>query len=295
MKLLGKTETKFWNLVRLLKSSGKTETIVRSHNEGIDNEKEKRKNRQKREREENKTKAKTTNNGSTLKKPDGFKNKEEAGKLAKPNLFERIDREELGRVKGILKKLFPELKRAYPEAFTSENLRAFKKIYAPALRRIYGDGWLPLAVMYELFNRRAPQYGYSRKVNKNFLGLLISFVLRDSPSDFDEFYRRFVRIFRIEPQKIEVSQERKEELQDKQEEGIGLSLLNLKEFLKKKLEGKKVIYRNFIEEGIRALERMGNRWIVKCKDNVVKEYISQNFIEFLKEFLQTENIVIEGA
>ena len=203
-----------------------------------------------------------------------------------------MDQKELEKIKEVLRVILPELKRAYPEIFTSENLKIFEELYAPALRKIYGDEWLALAVMYELFNRKAPQYGYSRKVNKNFLGLLISFALKDSSSDFWEFYKKFRRVFGLGLQKVEnVGQK---EQQGEQSEP-GLSLSDLKEFFKRKLKDKKTIYTMFIENGIKALEKVGGKWVVRCKDSITRDYVSNNFMDFLKEFLKSENIEIEGA
>ena len=278
---------KFWNLVELLKSLGKTRTNVQPQSKDSGNEKEKRKNRQKRGEKKRENEDKRTN---SYKKPDGFKNKEKAGELAKPNFAERLDKKELGKIRDTLKRLLPELRKAYPEVFTLENLKVFEELYAPALKRIYGDEWLPLAIMYELFNRKAPQYGYSRKVNKNFLGLLISFALKDSSSDFWEFYKKFRRVFGLRLQEVENVGEK--EQQGEQPEPR-LSLSDLKEFFKKKLKDKKTIYTMFIENGIKALEKVGSKWVVKCRDSIAKEYISKNFLNLLREFLKSENIQIE--
>ena len=228
----------------------------------------------------------------SLSKPDGLNLKSDERKLDKPNIADRVDQKELEKIKEVLRVILPELKRAYPEIFTSENLKIFEELYAPALRKIYGDEWLALAVMYELFNRKAPQYGYSRKVNKNFLGLLISFALKDSSSDFWEFYKKFRRVFGLGLQKVEnVGQK---EQQGEQSEP-GLSLSDLKEFFKRKLKDKKTIYTMFIENGIKALEKVGGKWVVRCKDSITRDYVSNNFMDFLKEFLKSENIEIEGA
>ncbi len=278
---------KFWNLVELLKSLGKTRTNVQPQSKDNGNEKEKRKNRQKRGEKKRENEDKRTN---SYKKPDGFKNKEKAGELVKPNFAERLDKKELGKIRDTLKRLLPELRKAYPEVFTLENLKVFEELYAPALKRIYGDEWLALAVMYELFNRKAPQYGYSRKVNKNFLGLLISFALKDSSSDFWEFYKKFRRVFGLRLQEVENVGEK--EQQGEQPEPR-LSLSDLKEFFKKKLKDKKTIYTMFIENGIKALEKVGSKWVVKCRDSIAKEYISKNFLNLLREFLKSENIQIE--
>jgi hypothetical protein len=51
----------------------------------------------------------------------------------------------------------------------------------------------------------------------------------------------------------------------------------------------------FIENGIKALEKVGSKWVVKCKDSITSDYVSKNFMDFLKEFLKSENIEIEGA
>jgi hypothetical protein len=237
-------------------------------------------------------KTESNNKGANpYKKPDGFKNNEKrAGELVKPNFAERLDKKELGKIRDTLKRLLPELRKAYPEVFTLENLKVFEELYAPALKRIYGDEWLPLAIMYELFNRKAPQYGYSRKVNKNFLGLLISFALKDSSSDFWEFYKKFRRVFGLRLQEVENVGEK--EQQGEQPEPR-LSLSDLKEFFKKKLKDKKTIYTMFIENGIKALEKVGSKWVVKCRDSIAKEYISKNFLNLLREFLKSENIQIE--
>jgi len=199
----------------------------------------------------------------------------------------RVDQEELKKIKNILRSLTPILKARYPELFTSRASKSLEELYS-GIKRIYGDEWLPLAVMYEMFNRKAPQYGYSRKVNSNYIGLLISFAYGDSPSSFWEFYRKFKKVFGIKG-----SSEGSEEKQQQEEKKIDSDVAELKDFLKEKLKDKKSIYRLFVDEGIRALERVGSKWVVKCKDSIVKEYVSKNFLDLLREFLRSENIQIE--
>ncbi len=286
---------KFWNLVELLKSLGKTKTNAQSQNKDNDNEKEERKNRLKREENKSKDKAKNKTD-STYKKPDGLKNKNDGQELGKPNVADRVDQEELEKVKKVLKSILPELKKTYPQFFTAENLRVLEELYS-ALKRFYGEEWLPLAVMYELFNKKAPKYGYARNVNRNYLGLLISFVLKDSPADFWEFYKKFKRVFDLRSMGSgnKVEKERGEEKQKEKQnnQNFQLSIDDLKSFMRDRLNDKKSIYRLFVEEGIRALEKVGSKWIVKCKDSIAKEYVSKNFFDLLREFLKSENIQIE--
>jgi len=177
------------------------------------------------------------------------------------------------------------LKERYPRWFEKEALEFFERLYF-GLKKVYGEDWLTLAVMYELFNRKASRYGYSREVNKNYLGLLISFAYKDSQASFWEFFKRFCKVFDIKPTKTTEKQE--EQKAEKQESSKEITLESLKEYLKSKLAGKQTVYRIFVEEGMKDLKKDDNSWAVICKDSIVRDYAEKNFAVWLREFLRAE-------
>ena len=197
----------------------------------------------------------------------------------------RVNQEELGKIKEALRSVMPVLKERYPRWFEKEALEFFERLYF-GLKKVYGEDWLTLAVMYELFNRKASRYGYSREVNKNYLGLLISFAYKDSQASFWEFFKRFCKVFDIKPTKTTEKQE--EQKAEKQESSKEITLESLKEYLKSKLAGKQTVYRIFVEEGMKDLKKDDNSWAVICKDSIVRDYAEKNFAVWLREFLRAE-------
>ena len=212
------------------------------------------------------------NTASSYKKPNGFKNKKGAGELGEPNnragrskLEERVDQQELEKIKKALSRISPDVKRL----LDYYRVKVDEELYKP-LKEIYGESWETLAGMYELFDRKEPRFGYNRKVNTNYLGLLLSFVLRDSRASFWELYERFIKVFGV---KVEEETTTDDTL-----------LCELKEFLKEKLP-KPVIYRIFVRDGIKQLEDRGEIRVLKVKDRVVAEFLSKNLAQYISEIL----------
>ena len=86
------------------------------------------------------------------------------------------------------------LRGRYPEFFCSPMVESIEDIYSGVLK-VYGEncGYL-LAIMYELMARDR-KLGYGPETIKNPNGFLISFALEKSNSDFNEFFKKFLRKF----------------------------------------------------------------------------------------------------
>jgi len=206
------------------------------------------------------------NNAPSYTRPNGLKNKKKAGELGKPNnraakLEERIDQQELEKIKKALSRIAD----AVQNLLSYYRVELKEELYNP-LRDIYGKEWKTIAGMYELFDRKEPKFGYSRKANTNYLGLLISFALKDSQASFWDFYDRFKRIFGV-----------KETLKDRNK-NTNKSLLELlgklKQALKSYLSSKPTTYKYVVEEGILGIEERDNGLkVLKCKEFAICEYI----------------------
>lgn len=223
------------------------------------------------------------NTASPKKEPDGsLNNTKGAAELGQPNnllrkLAERIDTQELERIKRVLRELRSEIEKKFPSVFSDRNRQGFEKFYG-ALRELYGEEWIVLAAMYELMSRKKPEYGYSRKANRNYVGLLISFALKDSGARFDELYERFTGAFGIERPESAPSVEGNSE--------VPFTLERLKELLRGKLSPS--MFKHFVERGILSLREENGMRVLRCKDGVVERFIARNlagqFSEILGEF-----------
>jgi len=217
------------------------------------------------------------NTAPSYKKPNGFKNEKSAGELGKPNnrvgcskLGERIDRQELEKIKKALSCIAD----AVQNLLNYYRIELKEELYSP-LKDIYGKEWKTIAGMYELFDRKEPKFGYSRKANTNYLGLLISFALKDSQASFWDFYGRFKRVFGV-----------KETFEGK---GAGKEvselLQKLKDSLRSYLSSKPAIYRLFVEEGILSVEEKEGIKVLKCKDRVIAEYVAKHWKSHISNLL----------
>ena len=222
----------------------------------------------------------SVNTAPPKKEPDGsLNNNKGAAELGKPNnslgkLEKRIDLQELARIREVLRELRPEIERKFPSVFSEKNREGFEKFYG-ALKELYGEEWIVLAAMYELMSRKKPEFGYSRKANRNYLGLLISFALKDSGAHFDEFCRRFKAVFGIENRPRELPKERKEELP--------FTLERLKELLKGKLSPS--MFKYFVDRGILSMREEDGVKVLKCRDGVVERFIARNLAGQFSEVL----------
>ena len=86
------------------------------------------------------------------------------------------------------------LRKRYPELFRNPTKGSISDIYSGVIKTYGKDCGYLLAVMYELM-ARDKKLGYSSETIKNPNGFLISFVLKDSNSDFEEFLNKSLRKF----------------------------------------------------------------------------------------------------
>ncbi len=133
------------------------------------------------------------------KEPNGSLKKKQAAKLGQPNKTckerqERVDRQELDRIKATLKALRPQLERKFPELFKEQSVESLRAVYG-ALEKYYGEDWAVLAAMYELMRKKKPELGYNDKSVHNKVGLLISYCLKDRNSSFWEMAEKFRLVF----------------------------------------------------------------------------------------------------
>jgi len=132
--------------------------------------------------------------------------------------------------------------------------------------------------MYELM-ARDKKLGYSSETIKNPNGFLISFVLKDSNSDFGEFFRKFLRKFGLQHVAIPAT------LKGISTEKDSKLLQELKELLKSCLSSKAAIYRTFVEEGILSIGEKDGIKVVKCKDRIVAEYVAKYLRSYISRLL----------
>ena len=211
-------------------------------------------------------------NASSYKEPFGSKIKEvKEPKLGKPNSVLVVDEQKKTEICQKVLAVSDFLKMRYPELFRSQTREGICDVYSGVIKT-YGEncGYL-LAVMYELM-ARDKKLGYSAENIRNPNGFLISFVLRGSHSDFDEFFRRFIGKFGLQHLLKNVPVSQNSDL-----------LRELKDRLKGKMSS--TIYKYFIKEGVVGLEENNGMRVLKCKERVVAEYIVKNLKQLVSELL----------
>ena len=213
----------------------------------------------------------TQKNAPSYKEPYGSNIKRaESPKLGNLNSGCAVDEQKRAKICREIAAVADFLKKRYPELFRNPTKGSISDIYSGVIKT-YGEncGYL-LAVMYELM-ARDKKLGYSSETIKNPNGFLISFVLKDSDSDFNEFFKKFLRKFGLQhvvPDKV---------VEDSQ------LLRDLKEFLRGRV--KPAIYKHFVDKGIIEVRDRGGRKLVVCRDGIFKDYIEKFLLDHFSEFL----------
>jgi len=149
----------------------------------------------KREIKEEKSSEVENSPSKSVSKAQREKNRQEGAELGKPNkLAERIDAQEVKKIKQALSRVSEDVKREV--RYCGIDVGRLEETYG-ALKKVYGELWWVPAAMYELLARKEGS-GYNRKANYNPVGLLISFALKDRRASFWEFAQRFRAFYGVE-------------------------------------------------------------------------------------------------
>jgi len=207
------------------------------------------------------------------------------GKIkAREKIRETIDKERLAKIRRILSKIEKPLREKYPEFFTGENLKFLKSVYQQPLKKIYGDEWIVLAVMYELFDKKKRGYGFDRKSNRNPTGLLISMAWKEKGASFEEFLSKFCKLFGL---KLKSSKKVKfeKEIPEKTENGFFekvKKLMAFKAFMKGKVK-EITTYKVLFEDGLNGIKEENEKVILVFKESYMKHY-AQKYVSLISEF-----------
>jgi hypothetical protein len=221
----------------------------------------------------------TQENAPSYKEPYGSNIKRaESPKLGNLNSGCAVDEQKRAKICRKIAAVADFLKERYPELFRNPTKESISDIYSGVIKTYGEDCGYLLAVMYELM-ARDKKLGYSSETIKNPNGFLISFVLKDSNSDFGEFFRKFLRKFGLQHVAIPAT------LKGISTEKDSKLLQELKELLKSCLSSKAAIYRTFVEGGILSIEEKDGIKVVKCKDRIIAEYVTKYLRSYISRLL----------
>ena len=199
---------------------------------------------------------------------DSYTCETQRAKLDIANSGYTVDEKKWGKVCRKIAAVSDFLKGRHPEFFRSPIMESVRDLYSGVLK-VYGEecGYL-LAVMYELMSRDK-NLGYSRETIRNPSGFLISFVLRNSASDFEEFYSKFFRKFGLQVNRVYLTPKNDEVVFER-----------LKSALREAM--KPTLYRSIEKFLLRAYKKE-NVVVLVCENRMTVDFLKKQFLSVLEK------------
>ena len=213
----------------------------------------------------------TQKNAPSYKEPYGSNiKKARSPKLGNLNSGCAVDEQKRGEICQKIAVVADFLKSRYPEFFRNPIKGSVSDIYSGVIKTYGEDCGYLLVVMYELM-ARDKKLGYSSETIKNPNGFLISFVLKDSNSDFGEFFKKFLRKFGLQEQMILHSYS----CFNNDEELLERLMTVLKD------NTKPTLYR-VLTKVVLGAYRSGSKVVIVCEDRMTVDFLRKNFLHILE-------------